>query len=449
LSFTEEQIQSLAPKPTAFTAGKKLSPANKWSIASKSARVLWGEIKGSGKTPYKVQVDLQSVAYKCTCPSRQFPCKHAIGVMLLLANDPSAIKEESSEPEWVQEWMDKREAKASKVNEETTKEYTPKELEKQEKAREKTQQKRVDEVNAGVAELELWIKDIARTGFLELSSKPQAEFTKVIKRMVDAKAPALANWVRELKELDYSDKDKWHDRSLHITARLYLLLQAYKNIDSLSPLWQSTIRNLIGWSQSPKELLNDSNAETIHDTWIVAGQEEETVDNIAVQKNWLLGCTSNRSALILHFATQFSHFETAILPGSIITAELAFFPSVTPLRAVIKKQESLENHLQTMPNMCNSFDEILSLNTNLLSKNPFTQDLLITLNNARIVLAKKRWLLCDEHKNAMPLSQTVALDKMLKWKVISGDKACATICIMRKEEVIPFGIFMNNKYELL
>jgi len=86
LGFTEEQIKSLAPNPAAFNAGKKLSKESGWDEYSQSQRAIWGAIRGSGKKPYMVQIDTNAIAFKCSCPSRQFPCKHAVGLMLLHAN---------------------------------------------------------------------------------------------------------------------------------------------------------------------------------------------------------------------------------------------------------------------------------------------------------------------------------------------------------------------------
>ncbi|MFC6750247.1 SWIM zinc finger family protein [Deinococcus aquaticus] len=46
---------------------------------------LWGECQGSGQTPYLTGVDLSGPAFRCSCPSRKFPCKHALALLLLHA----------------------------------------------------------------------------------------------------------------------------------------------------------------------------------------------------------------------------------------------------------------------------------------------------------------------------------------------------------------------------
>lgn len=450
MTFSEDQIKTLAPTPAAYNAGKKLSAPGNWTLAQKSERALWGEIKGSGKNPYRVQVDLNAIAYKCTCPSRQFPCKHSIAIMLLFANAPNTVKEAGEEPEWVATWMDKR-AKRDEAakNQEVKKERSPDDEEKLKESRQKTQLRRIADVYGGIEELELWLKDLVRTGFLELPTKPAQEFSKVASRMVDAKAPALASWVKSLGKLDYSDKNAWQDDALRITANLYLLIRAFKNLDQQPPDWQTTLKNLVGWNQSTKELLNAPGTETIKDHWVVAGQETETIDDITVQRNWLLGTQSDRKALVLNFATKFSTFESVILPGTIIDAILAFFPSVTPNRAVVKMQRETLEHLPTMPQMFGSWHEILAYRTRQLSKNPWSNDWIACIDKGFIVKGENGWLLCDPHKNALPLVKNFDIEKILKWKLLSGNSPTDMAFVLRGTEVLPLGIFMNNQYELL
>jgi len=128
MKFTEQQIANLAPKPAAFKAGQKLANLPKWDSYGRSERAMWGELRGSGSKPYKTQIDIVELAYKCSCPSRQFPCKHSLGLMLLNTQNESEFKA-SEEPEWVNDWISKRQAKAAAPPKEE-KDHTPAELEK-------------------------------------------------------------------------------------------------------------------------------------------------------------------------------------------------------------------------------------------------------------------------------------------------------------------------------
>src|SRR6185436_6036947 len=79
MNWTEEQVLSLAPDESAKKSGRELASPSKWVSRSANEKALWGECKGSGANPYKTQIDLSNIAFKCSCPSRKFPCKHGLG----------------------------------------------------------------------------------------------------------------------------------------------------------------------------------------------------------------------------------------------------------------------------------------------------------------------------------------------------------------------------------
>ena len=78
LNLTEEQITQLAPDAASVKAGKGLANRTKWVLLEHSDRAIWGHCQGSGKTPYQTVVDTKNIAFKCSCPSRKFPCKMCI-----------------------------------------------------------------------------------------------------------------------------------------------------------------------------------------------------------------------------------------------------------------------------------------------------------------------------------------------------------------------------------
>src|SRR5690606_25108396 len=79
--WSENQVTALAPDTSSLTAARKL--AGKWSGTGWCGTTLWGLCKGSGRTPYQTIVDLSGPAFRCSCPSRKFPCKHALSLLLL------------------------------------------------------------------------------------------------------------------------------------------------------------------------------------------------------------------------------------------------------------------------------------------------------------------------------------------------------------------------------
>ena len=78
-----EAIEALAPDTSSIKAASKLKTTTKWQELAFNERIIWGLCKGSGKNPYQTQIDLQGPAFKCSCPSRKFPCKHALALFHL------------------------------------------------------------------------------------------------------------------------------------------------------------------------------------------------------------------------------------------------------------------------------------------------------------------------------------------------------------------------------
>lgn len=91
-NITEQLILSLAPNPAAAANGKKISNTGGFVKLYRSAdeTFFMGECKGSGKNPYITSADYADEGhpvFRCTCPSRQFPCKHSLALMYEMMSD--------------------------------------------------------------------------------------------------------------------------------------------------------------------------------------------------------------------------------------------------------------------------------------------------------------------------------------------------------------------------
>ncbi|MFD2350637.1 SWIM zinc finger family protein [Nonomuraea ferruginea] len=141
-----------------------------------TGEVLFGECEGSGATPYQACVDLGEPAYRCSCPSRKFPCKHALGLLLLWSSD--GVPHADGLPAWAGEWLAQREARAvrSAARPEAAPSPPPRNGESLRHGR----------VAAGLAELERWLADQIRQG---LAAAAPHDWEGLAKRLIDAQAP--------------------------------------------------------------------------------------------------------------------------------------------------------------------------------------------------------------------------------------------------------------------
>src|SRR4029078_6015240 len=115
MHYSPEQIIALAPDAASAKAGPSLATASKWQNVGQDERAVWGEGQGSGATPYQTVIDLSEPAFKCSCRSRRFPCKHALGLFLLIANQPAGGN--PTVPAWAAEWLGKRDEQTQRRNE--------------------------------------------------------------------------------------------------------------------------------------------------------------------------------------------------------------------------------------------------------------------------------------------------------------------------------------------
>jgi hypothetical protein len=324
--LSADQIAGLAPDAKALAAGRQSAAPRLWQGLGRSDAALWGECKGSAV--YQVRVALDDLAAKCSCPSRKFPCKHALGLLFLTADAPEQIPA-AEPPAWVTEWLDKRSESTDRKKQRAEKaaEAAPPDPEQQARRAEK----RLARVLAGVEALELWLGDLVRTG---VASVPlgDAAWTTQAARLVDAQAPGLASRVRRLGFLPRSGAD-WGDRLGDGLGRLALLLQALRRLDALDGPLAADVRAAVGWTLERDEVI--AAGERVADAWAIVGQVVEDDDRFRVQRSWLRGAQSGRDALVLQFAAGPARFPEALVPGMVLEAELAFWPSAHPLRALV------------------------------------------------------------------------------------------------------------------
>ena len=82
--WTEQQVVALAPDDSVGRRGPQAGAAGA-VVRHRAAPTPWcgASARGAGKTPYQVSVDLTGPAFRCSCPSRKFPCKHGLALLLL------------------------------------------------------------------------------------------------------------------------------------------------------------------------------------------------------------------------------------------------------------------------------------------------------------------------------------------------------------------------------
>ena len=325
------RVLDLASDAPSQRAAQSLASGRSWPLTGAAEPgVLWGECRGSAAVPYRTVVDLAGPAYRCSCPSRKFPCKHVLALLLLWAD--GSVKDDPGElPGWAASWLTARTTKAGAAQ-------------PREPADPKTAAKRAEQrearVASGLAELDRWLCDQVRQGLAASQRAGYGHWDDIAARMVDAQAPGPAERLRALASVPHSGAG-WDGRLLEEYALLRLLAIAYRRQAELPPPLRETVRSRIGFSLRQADVL--AGGEPVRDHWQVLGRRDLEQDRIRARRTWLQGRKTGRPALMLTFAPVGQALDDSLTVGTDADADLVFYPGAVPLRAlVLTKHDTLD-----------------------------------------------------------------------------------------------------------
>ncbi len=440
VNLTQEQILALAPDTVSAAAGKKLAAPKTWKNLGLSERAVWGECQGSAL--YQVRTDLSDLAVKCSCPSRKFPCKHGLGLLLMFAANPKTFAP-GSEPEWVSDWISKRAQTAAKKEAKAEaaekKEETPQDI----KAREKRVAKKEERVLEGIEGLQLFLSDLVRNGLAGLETKGPSFWENQAARLVDAQVPGFARRLRNLAELPGSFPD-WPERLLAEIGKTSLLIQAYRRQDQLDPDLRAEVRQLAGFTVGQEDVL--AGPDIVRDTWTVLGLFIEDDDRLRTQRTWLTGEKSGRRALNLQFsAGPRVPFAMTFIPGTRFDAALAFYPGSYRLRALVKERYSEPSRIQQLP-LAGSAGDLFDQYASALARQPWIDRFPAVLSNAMpLPAAAGAWHVATSDGNMIPLVPGA------HWRMLalSGGHPAAIAGEWNGHTLLPLGMVTDGVYGVL
>lgn len=391
MSLTAEQVLALAPDPSSAKAGRELAAPHKWQAPGRNEdSLLWGEHQGSGKTPYRTAVDLGAMAFNCTCPSRKFPCKHGLGLLLLYIQQPGLFPQ-NTPANWAAEWLQKRTEKAAKKAE-------PPKAGSDEaadpKAAAKRAEKREQRIENGVDNLRLWLEDVARQGLAHTRAQPQTWWAEQARRLIDAQAPGLSAMVEKAAAACHGG-DGWQDRLLLRLGRLHLLLRAHARLAQLPLELQSEVRARVGMPEQP-----GIRGRSIDDGWLILGRRIEDDGRLQVQRTWLRGVASGADALVLSFAPLGRPLDLSLPPLHAFAGEIEYHAAAWPQRAQINRREALTALRPGLPGI--SGEQALAAYAEASAASPWLEQFPMCLRGVPGATAEGWYLQTADHR--LPLS---------------------------------------------
>jgi hypothetical protein len=443
--WSSERVRALAPDPASAAAGAALATPAQWSQAGSdpAGPALWGLYQGSGKKPYQTVVDLAGPAFACSCPSRKFPCKHALGLMYLWLQGGVPA---GPPPGFAADWLAGRAGRAGRAAASVAVADSPSadgagKLPDPVAAAKRVAD-RASRVQAGLEELDQWLCDQIRTGLSGQERFGYQQLDGIAARMVDAQAPGVAARLRSLTGV-LASGEGWHARLLAEYALLRMLVRAHQRLDQLPSPLVAAVRGHVGYPIARADVLS---RPAVRDTWAVLGRRDSVENRLTVRRVWLQGAQTGRPAVVLSFAAGGSgagpELDGSLIPGTGVEADLHFYPS--GIRALVGDRKDEPELLPRLQGT--SVAGALAGYSKALAGDPWISTWPVLLAAVAPVRSGKRWLVREPSTAALPLVRSAGDPWSLlalsggRPVTLAGEwspEGLAPLSVVRGTEVVP------------
>lgn len=401
-SWTAAQVLALSEDDGIKEQAQRLAQPNEWMRLFQNEDVFWGYHRVNPELRYLTILylnsdDLNAASYTCSCPAQPVPCVHILGLLLLVISHQEAFLSVQQKAPAIEAWL-----------------YTPppsapaKSTTASKKEKKNTRlEKRHLKMRAGIDELELLLTNIIRGGLSAPELRSYNFWKEHAKRMVDAQIPGIG---RAFYQIAYSvgADDDWAEKMLLALGRLYLIVKAYQQFDSLSEEAQYDLRDALGWSVNKKEIL-EKGGIPVKSTWVSLGSVISENDNLYTCRQWLYDKENHQFSMVLEhrYGQPFFSFDAA--PGTEFETSLVYYPSCYPLRAfALDDYEDIHEHTGDFDHQIfkayANFSDALSAYSQALALNPWISQFPMFLSNIflRHDPKKDAWRFEDKDGRTLP-----------------------------------------------
>jgi hypothetical protein len=319
------QVLSHAPDAGSAKAARGLANPRTWSDLGSNESLVWGKCQGSARAPYQVTVDLNEPAYRCTCPSRKFPCKHGLALLLMWSSGGGVVADTATTEAFAADWASQRAGRRA-----PSAERAP-----DPEAQAKRLAERESLMSAGMDDFERWLHDVVRQGLASARRQPPTFWDSAGARLVDAQLSGLGDRVRAMGSAVHARPD-WAPHLLGELGRWYLAVRAWRQRAALDADTMGDLRTVLGWARRTEEVLA---GERVSDRWWVIGLSQEEDERLLSQRTWLHGERTGETVVLLDFAAAGGALKVAQVLGSIVDGEIARYPGSAPQRALLAGEE--------------------------------------------------------------------------------------------------------------
>lgn len=428
--WTADQVAKLAPDASSLAAARKLAVPPPWSETGATDTLIWGKCQGSGRTPYQVSVDLTGPAFRCTCPSRKFPCKHALALMLLWVRGGGTIADSGTAADFVRDWAAERAARttAREAGVATKKPSDP-------EARARRLAGRAVLMDAGARELQTWLADLVRGGTAAARQQSYSWWDGAAARLVDAQLPGLAQQVRDLASEAVTRAD-WPDHVLRTVGRLWAATHAWLGREGLSEAELGDLRAFVGWPYPTDEIRA---GDSVDDRWHVLGARRTDDGRLQQQRTWFWGEQTGQLVQVLDFAAGGQVLPVAKVGGSVLQATVALYPGTRHRRGLFLGEPAAVGRTGVLP-AGGDLDRALAQAAATWAANPWAGQVPVQLTQVRL----------DDHLRAIDRSgDALALltDDAGWWLLaVTGGRPVDLFAELVQGRLRPLSVLVDGEY---
>ena len=451
---TPEQVLLLAPDRAAAAAASTAADPGAWSLAGCDDQAVWGQYVATSAEPYEVVVDLDAPAFRCTCPSRKVPCKHCLGLLLMLAQQHVAPAKRLP---FAQQWLQRRdrhptanaadtaldvqgagddevavEADASGVRTSTR-------TGRADPGREQRRLDRAERMRAGLLELDRWLADRVRHGLTDPELADPTTWERVAARLVDAQCGGLANRVKRVATR-VGEHARWHEDVLEELAVLHALAHGALRTSTLPPDLADGVHATAGLTIAKDDVLAGV-PSTAH--WLVVGESRTREDTITVQRTWLAsqapgadGRPVTTWAMVLAFGAFGREVTTEHHVGTELHADVHWYPGGIALRALVGRVH--EGPAAAVARDAHTVAEAVAAAGWAMAAEPWLERFPVLVCATPRPVGNGRWTLAD-HTGAMPI--VPGFWRLAELVAMSGGRDLVVMGELAADGVLPLTVW--------
>ena len=223
----------MAVNQNAVANAKKISQKGGFARLerSKDDTFYMGECSGSGKNNYITSVDFvdeASPVCRCSCPSRQFPCKHGLALLFEICSKKEFNICEI--PEDIIKKREKKQARSEKV--ELSDEEIKKKKESSKKSARAAKGKKIKKQLEGLSLAEKLVIDLMKTGLGTMGGTALKTYEQLSKQLGDYYLPGvqrlLNGLILEIAAFQKEQREEHYEAAIVLVEKLWTLIKKSK-----------------------------------------------------------------------------------------------------------------------------------------------------------------------------------------------------------------------------